>query len=214
MTELLKIANNYYFLSVIIIIAAIIISFIFYEKRKIDVRQIVIMVVMITLAVVGRTMFFMIPQFKPMMAIVIITGICLGAQNGFICGAMSLFISNMFFGQGPWTPWQMLGFGIIGYLAGIIFHKRYRNKNKLNKKERTVLCAFGGISTIIIYGLLLDTATVFLSTTEISLKVFLATYASGVYFNIIHGVATIIFLWALAEPMIRKINRIKQKYGM
>ena len=66
----------------------------------------------------------MLPQFKPCVAIIIITGIMLGKQAGFLCGALTAFVSDFFFGQGPWTPWQMFAFGIIGFISAIVFQKR------------------------------------------------------------------------------------------
>ena len=66
----------------------------------------------------------MIGSFKPIAAIVIITGVSLGGEAGFLCACLIMMISNMFFGQGPWTPWQMFSYGMIGYLAGIRFSER------------------------------------------------------------------------------------------
>ncbi|MFQ6929633.1 MAG: ECF transporter S component [Eubacterium sp.] len=65
----------------------------------------------------------MLPQFKPCVAIIIITEIMLGKQSGFY-GALTAFVSDFFFGQGPWTPWQMFAFGIIGFISAIFFQKR------------------------------------------------------------------------------------------
>ena len=63
------------------------------------------------------------PQFKPVAAMVIITGVTLGGESGFLVGAIGAFVSNFYFSQGPWTPWQMFSFGIIGFVAGVIFQK-------------------------------------------------------------------------------------------
>ena len=84
-----------------------------FEDRKPQAREVLLIAVMAAIAVVGRMAFFMLPQFKPVTAIVIITGISLGAEAGFLTGAVAGFVSNFFFGQGPWTPWQMFAFGII-----------------------------------------------------------------------------------------------------
>jgi hypothetical protein len=83
----------------------------------------VIIAVLCGIAVAGRAAFFMLPQFKPVVAIVIIAGASLGAESGFIVGALSGFVSNFIFGQGPWTPWQMFAFGMIGFIAGLLFCK-------------------------------------------------------------------------------------------
>ena len=171
---------------------------------------------MAAIAVVGRMAFFMLPQFKPVTAIVIIAGVGLGAEAGFLTGAMAGFVSNFFFGQGPWTPWQMFSFGIIGFLAGVIFSK---SKNRKGSREAEwlhvlTLCIFGGLATLVIYGLLMDTSTVFMSSQELTWQAFLAVYISGFPFNVIHAVSTVIFLFFLALPMERKLDRIKKKYGI
>lgn len=101
-----------------------------FEDRKPQAREVLLIAVMAAIAVVGRMAFFMLPQFKPVTAIVIITGISLGAEAGFLTGAVAGFVSNFFFGQGPWTPWQMFAFGIIGFLAGLLF----RGKREKYKK--------------------------------------------------------------------------------
>lgn len=78
---------------------------------------------LIAVATAGRAAFFMLPNFKPVLAIVIISGAALGKESGFLVGAMSAFVSNFLFGQGPWTPWQMIAMAVVGYLAGLIFHR-------------------------------------------------------------------------------------------
>ena len=65
----------------------------------------------------------MLPQFKPVLALTIIAGVAFGGEVGFLVGAMTMLTSNMIFGQGPWTPWQMFAMGIIGFLAGVLFKK-------------------------------------------------------------------------------------------
>lgn len=181
-----------------------------FEERKPQAREILLIAVMAALAVVGRMAFFMIPQFKPVTAIVIITGIGLGAEAGFLTGAIAGFVSNFFFGQGPWTPWQMFAFGIIGFLAGILF----RGKRAKYKTNKWMLCLYGGVATFGIYGFLMDTSSVSLFGTGFSWKALLAMYVSGLPFNIVHGISTMVFLFFLAEPMGKKIERIKKKYGI
>ena len=181
-----------------------------FEDRKPQAREILLIAVMATIAVVGRMAFFMIPQFKPVTAIVIITGIGLGPEAGFLTGAVAGFVSNFFFGQGPWTPWQMFSFGIIGFLAGLIF----RGKRQKYRDNRLLLCLYGGIATLVIYGLLMDTSSVTTFGGELNWESFKAMYISGFPFNVIHGISTMVFLFFLAKPMNRKLDRIKKKYGI
>ena len=204
------------FISLCIIGLAMIPFAMVFEQRRPQARELLLIAVMAAIAVVGRMAFFMIPQFKPVVAIVIIAGVGLGAEAGFLTGAMTGFVSNFFFGQGPWTPWQMFSFGIIGFLAGLLFSKnKKRNTSRAEEwKHKIILCIYGGLSTFIIYGLLMDTASVTMVGQDLSWKAFLAAYVSGVPFNINHGTSTVIFLFFLSIPMERKLDRIKKKYGI
>ena len=200
----------YLIASVVLIVLAIIVFVRSFERKKPGTKDIVLISVMISLAVVGRLVFFMIPQFKPCAAIVIITGIMLGKQAGFLSGVLTAFISDFFFGMGPWTVWQMIGFGLIGLLSAIIF-----NKNRIEKMggfAKLILCTYGFVATFLIYGLIMDTATVFMVTDKPKLSIFIATYSAGVVFNVIHGISTFIFLYLMANPLSKKIRRILVKY--
>ena len=192
-----------YYLAAILIIAISIFLFMWsFEKRKPKTREVVVLAVMTSIATLGRVMFFML-------AIIIITGIMLGKQAGFLCGALTAFVSDFFFGQGPWTPWQMFAFGIIGFISAIFFQKR-----KYLAYNKVVLCVYGFIMTFVVYGLILDTATVFMYTDRPKISSFMSTYAMGIPFNIVHGIATVVFLLLLAKPLFNKLSRMKEKYGM
>ena len=90
--------------------------------RKPQARDMVPIAVMAALGVVGRTVFAIVPlpNFKPVSAIVIMTGVVFGPESGFLTGALTGFVSNFIFGQGPWTPWQMFSWGMIGFIAGLL----------------------------------------------------------------------------------------------
>ena len=200
--------RKYYFISLLILLYSMIPFVLVFERRGPQAREIVIIAVLSAIAVAGRAAFFMIPQFKPVVAIVIISGVCLGAESGFLVGAISGFVSNFFFGQGPWTPWQMFSFGIIGFLAGILFTKGLLPKKKLP------LCAYGGLSTFFIYGGIMDPCSVLMFQGRLTRKTLVAAYISGFWFNLVHAVATVTFLFVLSGPMIEKLDRIKIKYGL
>ncbi|MDR1359055.1 MAG: ECF transporter S component [Coriobacteriales bacterium] len=115
---------NYYLFSIGIILVALAVMVARFEGHRPRAREIVTLAVMCALCVAGRAAFFMLPSFKPVAAIVIIAGVALGAESGFLIGALAAFVSNFVFGQGPWTPFQMFGFGLVGLFAGLLFHKR------------------------------------------------------------------------------------------
>lgn len=200
--------RKYYFISLLIIFYTMIPFVMVFENRKPQARELIVIAVMAAIAVAGRAAFFMLPQFKPVVAIVIISGVCLGAESGFFVGAVTGFVSNFFFGQGPWTPWQMFCFGIIGFLAGIFFKKGFLKKTKLS------LCIFGGLTTFFIYGGIINIAALLMFTSQFSWKALLATYISGFWFDVVHAIATVFFLYFISQPMIEKLDRIKIKYGL
>ena len=128
--------RKYYFVCLLIILEAMLPFALIFERRKPQARELVIIAVLCAIGVAGRVAFFMLPQFKPVTAIVIISGVAFGGEAGFLVGAVTGFVSNMFFGQGPLTPWQMFAFGIIGFLAGVLFRKG------LLLRSKTALCTF------------------------------------------------------------------------
>ena len=199
--------RHYYIVSILIIVAAIGIFVWSFEKRKPKTREIVTLGVLTGMAIVGRVIFFMTPQFKPCAAIIIITGIMLGKQSGFLCGCLTAFISDFFFGQGPWTPWQMFGMGIVGFLAGVLARTGWL------RRSRGSLCAFGAVSAILIYGGILNTASALMAAGELNRGVLLTYYLAGFPMDCVHGLSTAAFLWLGAEPMLEKLERLKTKYG-
>lgn len=200
--------RKYYFISLLIVLYTMIPFAMGFENRKPQARELIVIAVLTAIAVAGRGAFFMLPQFKPVVAIVIIAGVCLGAEAGFLVGAMTGFVSNFFFGQGPWTPWQMFCFGIIGFVAGILFKKGMLKKTKFS------LCVFGGLATFFIYGGIINIGSLLMFTSQFSWKALLATYISGFWFDMVHAIATVVFLFFLSQPMIEKLDRIKTKYGL
>ncbi|MDR1806041.1 MAG: ECF transporter S component [Clostridium sp.] len=178
------------------------------KKRPPAARELLLMSVFCGLAVAGRAAFFMLPQVKPMLAITILAGVCMGQNAGFLVGAMSAFVSNFLFGQGPWTPWQMLGAGLCGYLAGLLFRKKSAPKT-------LVLCTFGAFAALIIYGPLLNFSSMLTITAQTpGFDAFLATELAGLPFDAMHAAATAVFLLLLSKPILEKIERVKLKYGL
>lgn len=200
--------RKYYFISLLIILEAMIPFALIFEGRKPQARELVILAVLTAIAVAGRAAFFMLPQFKPVAAIVIIAGVAFGGEAGFLVGALVGFVSNMLFGQGPWTPWQMFAFGLIGFLAGILF------KKGMLPRGRIPLCLFGGLSVFLIYGGLMNSSTVLMYQSHPTGAMFLAAYLQGIPFDLVHALATVIFLLLFAQPMLEKLNRVKTKYGL
>lgn len=171
-------------------------------------RELVIIAVLCAIGVAGRAAFFMLPQFKPVMALTIIAGVAFGGETGFLVGAMTMLVSNVLYAQGPWTPWQMFCMGIIGFLAGVLFRKDWL------RRSRESLCAFGVFAAIVIYGGIMNPASALMWPDELNTGVILTYYLCGFPMDCIHAAASALFLWFGAEPMLEKLDRIKVKYGL
>ncbi|MDD4699260.1 MAG: ECF transporter S component [Oscillospiraceae bacterium] len=200
--------KKYYIISLLIIIYTMIPFFISFEKRRPQARELLVIAILCAITVAGRAAFVMLPQVKPVAAIVIISGVCFGPTSGFLVGAVSAFVSNIFFGQGPSTPWQMFCFGLIGFLAGILFRKG------IIQKSRFSLCIFGGISVIVIYGGIINLSALLMFSAKFSWKALMTIYAAGIPFDLVHAASTMFFLVVLSNPMIVILDRIKKKYGL
>jgi len=200
--------RRYLIISILVILEMMMPFILSFEKRKPKARELVIIAVLCAIGVASRAAFFMLPQFKPIVAIVIIVGISFGGDTGFLFGALSALIGNMFFGQGPWTPWQMFALGVIGFMAGIIFN------NGLIKRTKLLLCVFGGLATLVIYGGIINSSTIFIYQNTLTWQMFAVTYVRGLPFDIIHSVATIVFLMVIGKPILGKLERVKVKYGL
>ncbi|HWR56180.1 MAG TPA: ECF transporter S component [Negativicutes bacterium] len=200
--------KKYYFISLIVLLECMLPFFLIFEGRKPQARELVIIAVLCAVAVAGRAAFFMLPQFKPVIAIAIIAGVAFGGETGFLVGAVTMLASNVMFSQGPWTPWQMFATGIIGFLAGVLFRKG------LLRRARASLCVFGVLTTIVVYGGIMNFASAIMWSGTLNGKIILTYYISGFPMDCIYAAATFLFLWFAAEPMLEKLDRIKVKYGL
>ena len=180
-----------------------------FEGRKPKARELVTIAVICAIGIAGRSMFFMLPQFKPVLALSIIAGVAFGGESGFLVGAMTMLVSNILFSHGPWTPWQMFAMGIIGFLAGVLFKKGWL------RRTRGSLAVFGAFAAVIIYGGIMNPAAAFMVSSEnITLKVLYAYYITGLPMDLIHAFSTVLFILLAGEPMLEKMDRIKVKYGL
>lgn len=200
--------RKYYFISLMIILEILIPFFVMYEGKKSSVREIIIVSVLCAMAVAGRIAFYAVPQFKPILAIIIIAAVCFGAESGFLVGSLSAFVSNFYFLHGIWTPWQMFGFGIVGFVAGILFTKG------IIKRTRISLSVFGFLASVIIYGGIMDPASVLMMNPYPKWDAIVSSWIMGFHLNVVLGVSTAFFLYFLSEPMIEIIGRIKTKYNI
>lgn len=197
----------YYLTSTLIIIWMMIPFFLAFEGRKPQARELVVIAVLCALAVAARAAF-PIPHFKPIFGIIILAAVAFGPETGFMVGAIGAFASNFFYGQGAYTPWQMFGYGAAGLLAGLLYQKGLISRKKLP------LAIYGFCSCVLWSGPLLDSSTVFLALSEVSLEAAIPFYVSGLPVNAMQGIAAFITIYFFGEPLLEKLDRMKKKYGM
>ena len=116
-------SHNYYLCGLALILCGTVPFLACFERRRPQARELVTLAVMCAIAVASRTAFIFVPHFKPMAGVIMITAAAFGPETGFLAGLVSAFVSNFIFGQGPWTPWQMLAMGAVGLLAGFMYKK-------------------------------------------------------------------------------------------
>ncbi len=200
--------RKYYFISLLVILESILPFGLMFESRKPQARELVVIAILCALGIAGRAAFFALPGFKPVLAVVIISGVAFGGETGFLVGAMTMFASNMLFGQGPWTPWQMFAMGAAGFLAGALFEKGLMSRSRLS------LSIFGVLVAITVYGGLMNSATVLMYQPNPTFKMLLLSYAVGFPIDLVHAAATAVFMWFISQPLLEKLDRIKVKYGL
>lgn len=204
--QLLSSQVSYYLVSVAVLFLAMLPFLISFERSEKTAGELALVAGLTALAVVGRVAFYLIPQIKPIAAVVGVTGACLGAKKGYITGCLSMFVSNFVFGQGVWTPFQMMAMGLVGLVFGVLFDKV--------KPRRLLLAATGFISVFFVYGLVADMASVLFLSSDLSVKSIAAVYIAGLPFNAMFSGATALFLFLFGEQFVEKIKRITTKYGI
>lgn len=204
----LIISKQYYVASALIIALALAALFLSLEKKKMQTRELVAIACVVALAVVGRAALFMIPQVKLTCAIVILAAISFGPYVGFLSGALSMLTSNIIFGQGAHTPFQMFGMGLVAFLCGLVFYEKKYGRN------RWAVAIVGGILCFAVYGFIVDSGSALLFTAVPTFKTMLPVYISGLSFNAIHAVTTLVALFAATPYIQDTFGRIAKKYGL
>ncbi len=267
--------RSFLFISLLIIFYIMAPFFMMFEGRKPRAREIVLVAMMTALTALGNMICYITIPFQAGTAMAIVSGISLGPEAGFLVGALARFVCNFFLGQGPWTPWQMFCWGILGFLAGVVFNKK--DLDKLNSRSFRViagpitgvflailaawlewrisgdgifmgwrlyvfgavgliagyliqrkrmpvddltLSVYGFLTTFIIYGGIMNiSALVFnsyvsASGLDINWESLKILYISGVPYDFTHALGSAFFLFVFGEKVIRKVERVKIKYGI
>ena len=197
--------GHYALSSLLVTIMALILFSCGFERRKTGSRRMILVAVMTALSVAGRFVFAALPFFKPITAMVIITAIYVGPEAGFLTGALSAVISNFYFGQGPWTPFQMLSWGLLGLFAGLL--------SRPLKQSRLLLSLYGVLAGTA-YSLIMDVWTVMWYNGSLNAELYAAALAAALPVTLMYAISNVIFVNLLARPFGEKLERVKIKYGV
>lgn len=198
--------NRYNLLSIFVVLVSFVPFLEKFERKEMATRELVLIAVMTATAVVSKIIFFFAPSINPLVAVVIISGLQFGSLFGFMVGALSPFVANMIFTQGPWTPFQMITTGIIGLIAGSKWVRKHEN----NRIIISILAIMSGV----MYSLLMDIWTVLSIDGVFTWSRYFTVLIPAIPYTMTYMISNATFVNILIKPLSTKIKRIKQKYGL
>lgn len=198
--------ESYLLLSFVVMLIIMIPFFVRFELRSISSRELVILAVLAAIAALSRVPFAPLPSVQPTSFVIIITGLVFGAESGFIVGAAAAIVSNIFLGQGPWTPWQMHAWGMIGMTAGLL-------KNTWFMKQLWGKLVFGFVWGYL-FGWFMNLWIIVGLLEQMTWELFISIYVASVYFDLAHALSNVFFLAVFSSSWIRILYRFKRKYGL
>jgi energy-coupling factor transport system substrate-specific component len=179
-------------------------GFAWYERTHPSSKVLAMVATLAALAALGRIAFAPLPNVKPTSDIVFLTGYVLGGAPGFAVGALAALSSNLVFGQGPWTPWQMVGWGLIG-IVGAGWAMLWRERlPRIPTAALLVLCA-------LMFGALTNLSTLTAAGGTPSLRQWAAIEVAGLPFDIAHGVGNVVFFLAFGPALVRVLRRYRAR---
>jgi prenyltransferase/squalene oxidase-like repeat protein len=179
-------------------------GFAWYERSRPPSQVVALVAALAALAIAGRIAFAAFPNVKPTTDIVVFAGYALGPAPGFAVGALAGLVSNFWFGQGPWTPWQMAGWGLCGIL-GAALALGVRNAGRLSL---AATCGFAGIA----YGVLLNFSLMATYGGDLSIQRFLVLEGRAVPFDAAHAVGNVAFALLAGPAMVRMLGRFRRRF--
>lgn len=176
-----------------------------YEREKIVVEKIIIIAVISSIASLGRIIFSSIPGVQPSSFIIIVSSLVFGKSIGSMIGIMTILLSNIILGQGPWTIWQVFVFGSMGYFFG-----------KFNEFfiKRNLICIICGFIWGFVVGYIMNIWFVLSYSDSNKLNGFIVSCIASFYFDFFHGLSNAILLFLGKNKFISTFNRIGIKYGL
>jgi energy-coupling factor transport system substrate-specific component len=217
-------------LSALVLLVALAPAIVGFERARPRPRDFMPVVVLAALAIAGRLLFDAIPNFQPTTALIIVCGFVFGRRAGLMAGITAALVSNLFLGQGLWTPWQMYCWGTVGYCAGLFpptLQVRHagldpapqtsepgRRSDSGPKVGMAIPMYLYGVVASLAFGVLMDLQYFVGFNADTGLSGLATTLALGLPFNVAHAASTLVFLVLTLNPWGKKLTRLKTKYGL
>lgn len=200
--------EQYLLLSILLIAVSMAPFLVRYEAKKLEAKEVVLVAMLSAIAAVSRVPFAALPSIQPTSFVVIMTGVIFGSETGFMVGATAAISSNIFLGQGPWTPWQMFAWGLMGLTAGLL-----KTKSKSLSGRKWSIIALGLIWGFL-FGWIMDLSFVFGFIKPVTWEIIFGAFLASIYFNIAHAASNIFFLSLFSNRWIKIMQRVKLKFGL
>ena len=180
--------------------------FVRFERKKNKAEEIVLIAVLAAAAAVSRIPFAGLPSVQPVSFLIMVTAFVFGVHVGFMTGSVAAIVSNIFFGQGPWTIWQMIAWGFVGLAAGML--------RKTPFMRNGVLRIFTGFIFGFIFGIIMDIWMILSMGDGFSFSMIMLYFRVGFIFNLAHALSNVFFIVIFFTHLTRILERVKKKYGL
>lgn len=194
---------NYAVISTIILLSSFVLIFFLYQTRNVSVKEISLIATLSAISGAVRIPFAALPNLQPTTFLVIISGYVFGPIFGFMVGAVAALVSNSFLGHGPWTPWQMMAWGLAGLTSGVL--------SKFMKKPSRFILSVFAFAWGFLFDYIMNLWHWLFLVYPLSLKSFIATYSTSFYFDLMHAIGNLLFTYILGKDFINVLMRFKDK---
>jgi energy-coupling factor transport system substrate-specific component len=194
---------NWGFISTIIVLLAIIVFYFWARKAAVSSKEIALLAALTAIAALGRVPFAALPSIQPTTFMVMLSACVFGPQAGFMVGASAALVSNFFLGQGPWTPWQMIGWGLVG--AGTAYWYR------LQAGKKPLGLALLGLAWGYIFGWVQNLGFWIAFVYPLTLPSFLAAYVASFVFDSLHAACNFCLCLFLSTPVLKILQEYQER---
>lgn len=189
----------------LVLVLAIGVGFAWYELEHPTSRMLALIATLAALAALGRVAFAPLPNVKPTTDIVLIAGYVLGGAPGFVVGAVAALASNVFFGQGPWTPWQMAGWGVVGLLGALLARMTARHAGRWTL---ALACGVAGA----VYGAIQNLSLWITYSGDHTFAKLVAYFATSLPFDLAHILGNVAFCLAFGPALAAALRRFRARF--